>query len=265
MINLYNLVPTIYSQTSRDFQFLSWLINIVLNSVKHNVDGLYDLPKADADSKLSELLAFTLGFKIRRNYDKEQLLALVNIIPKLLRYKGTAYALELAGNALIKASGAVGECKIKTDEEALKNLKNGIIEIYLPKDLIDVSLFTDLLPYILPAGMTCRFVRQAVTSSSFETAYSYQQDVVAAWYQEIKSPQDDSLQEKEVRVSKGAYGLFDAEEVPFTEFKNFSNNTKELKLNEGLVNNAVVLSVTEPFDEKLPLSNKPDENTPEGE
>ena len=62
-------------------------------------------------------------------------------------------------------------------------------------------------------------------------------------------------------MSKGAYGLFDAEEVPFTEFKNFSNNTKELKLNEGLVNNNVVLSVTEYFKS----STKPDENPPEGE
>ena len=54
MINLYNQVPTVYTSTSRDFQYLSWLYNIVLNSVKHNVDALYDLPKVQTDNKLIE-------------------------------------------------------------------------------------------------------------------------------------------------------------------------------------------------------------------
>ena len=76
MIKFANQVPSVYPSASRDFQYLGWLIDIVLNSVKHNVDDLYDLPNNQADIKLTELLALTLGFKVKRNYDQKQLSAL---------------------------------------------------------------------------------------------------------------------------------------------------------------------------------------------
>ena len=85
MINIFNQVPTVYTSMSRDFQYMCWLINIVLNSVKHNVDGLYELPNTKTDTRLAELLAMTLGFKIRRRYNQEQLAALVSIFPQLLQ------------------------------------------------------------------------------------------------------------------------------------------------------------------------------------
>jgi hypothetical protein len=231
MINLYELVPTVYSQASRDFQYLSWLINIVLNSVKHNVDGLYDLPNSNVDSKLSELLAFTLGFKIRRNYDKDQLLALVNIIPSLLKYKGTRYALELAGNTLIKSSGAVGDCVVIDDDEALNN---GIIKLFLPKDLIDTSLFIDLLPYILPAGMTCSITRKPVDQDTLKTVVNYRQDVIAHWHEDVE------LEDNQV---KGVSSLFEGDvEVTTPTFTNYNADPTidEDGLNVGLLSNAVI-------------------------
>lgn len=229
MINLYNLVPTIYSDASRDFQYLSWLINIVLNSVKHNVDDIYDLPNSDADSKLVELLAFTLGFKIRRNYNKDQLLALVNIIPSLLRYKGTKKAIELAGNALIKSSGAIGNCIVEDSEE---NLKNGIINVILPKDLVDSTLFIDLLPYILPAGMSCRIIRKTLEPRKATTNIGYQNVVLAKWQKDVELAEPN-------KVITGVSGLYDAgapDKQPI--FTNFVNYKKEL--NAGLLNNTVI-------------------------
>ena len=88
MIKFKNLVPSVYPNASRDFQYLCWLIDIVLNSVKHTVDDLYDLPNSKADPKLTELLAMTLGFKVKRNYDQDQLRALVAALPRILKYKG---------------------------------------------------------------------------------------------------------------------------------------------------------------------------------
>lgn len=239
MINLYNQVPTIYSNASRDFQFLSWLINIVLNSVKHNVDDLYILPKAGIDSRLSELLSFTLGFKVKRNYDKDQLLALVNIIPSLLKYKGTGYALELAGNALIKASGATGECEIIEDKESLKN---GIIKLRLPKNLIDMSLFTDLLPYILPAGMTCSITRENVESSDLTTYVRYQQAPIARWQKEVELEKSNSTGYDYTGRIIGISGLFEPNEedkVPgFNNYIEAKNGV--IKLNAGLLDNTII-------------------------
>lgn len=160
MINLCNQVPSVYPSASRDFQYLSQLINIVLNSVKHNVDDLYSLPNTTADPKISELLALTLGFKIKRNYDQKQLAALAAILPIILRYKGTTKAVEMAAKALIVASGSLGDVTIYVDGAQL--------EVVLPKDLIDTTLFLDLLDYILPAGMTCRIVRKTQTVRQLE-------------------------------------------------------------------------------------------------
>ena len=161
MINFYNQVPSIYTSASRDFQYLSWLINIVLNSVKHNVDDLYDLPYVGHDPKISELLALTLGFKIKRNYDKNQLTALVSILPSILKYKGTQKAVEMAAEALITASGALGDTTCRVE--------NGELIIILPEGHVDTALFVDLLDYIVPAGMTCRIIRQDIVDSELKT------------------------------------------------------------------------------------------------
>ena len=44
MIRLQDLVPNVYYEKSRDFQFIGRLFDIVLNSVKTNSDTLYNLP-----------------------------------------------------------------------------------------------------------------------------------------------------------------------------------------------------------------------------
>lgn len=173
LINFYDQVPRVYPNSSRDFQYLSWLINIVLNSVKHNVDDLYDLPNAAHDAKLTELLAMTLGFKIRRNYDQKQLAALVSVIPGLLKHKGTAKAISMAADALITASGTVGnfECIVRDNE----------LEIVLPKELVDTTLFMDLLPYIMPAGMTCKVLRKTQIQINRRTEIDYRYNSKYSW------------------------------------------------------------------------------------
>jgi hypothetical protein len=159
MINIKNQVPSIYYDASRDFQILGHLYEVVLNYVKTNADMLYLLPNGiEEDTRATELLATTLGFKLRRNYDKEQLAALVSIFPQLLKAKGTIAAINLVGNALVKASGVPGE--FLTDAEELE--KNHILTIKIPIELSDITLFIDLLPYILPFGIRVSIVRSTV-------------------------------------------------------------------------------------------------------
>lgn len=151
MINFQKQVPSVYPNASRDFQYMSWLANIVLNAVKHNVDDLYNLPIVSNTPKLTELLAMTLGFEIKRNYDEKQLTALVAILPSVLRYKGTEKAVLMAAKALVKATGSLGEAYVEVDGSEIK--------VTLPRDIADITLFLDLLDYILPAGMTYRVIR----------------------------------------------------------------------------------------------------------
>lgn len=155
MINIKNQIPSVYYDASRDFQILGHLYEVVLNYVKTNADMLYLLPNGvEADTRAIELLATTLGFKLRRNYDKAQLAALVSIFPQLLKVKGTKMAIDLAGNALIKASGVPG---FFTSE-----LKDHVLTVKIPIELSDITLFMDLLPYIIPFGIRVSIIRTTV-------------------------------------------------------------------------------------------------------
>ncbi len=166
MIKMYEQVPQVYLNASRDFQYLSRLIDVVLNGVKYNIDGIYSIPNCPDNIELTELLAFTLGFKIRRNYDKAQLAALVSILPTILKYKGTQTAIDLVGRALIKSTGTAGTF--------LSSVKDNVLEIILPKDQVDTTLFIDLLPYILPAGMSCKIIKRNIQQSNINTETGYE-------------------------------------------------------------------------------------------
>ena len=155
MINIKHQLPGIYYDASRDFQILGHLYEVVLNYSKTNADMLYFLPNGlTEDSRITEVLATTLGFKLRRNYDKAQLAALVSIFPQLLRIKGTKRAIDLVGDALVKASGVPGSFH--------SELKEQVLIVKIPVELTDITLFMDLLPYILPFGISVSIVRMTV-------------------------------------------------------------------------------------------------------
>jgi len=163
MISIKNQVPSIYYEASRDFQILGHLYEVLLNYSKTNADMLYLLPNGiKEDTRATELLATTLGFKLRRNYDKAQLAALVSIFPRLLRIKGTKGAVDLAGDALVKASGVPGLFS--------SEMKDHILTIKIPIELSDITLFTDLLPYILPFGIRVSIVRNTVIKQEIATS-----------------------------------------------------------------------------------------------
>lgn len=225
MINFFDQVPTVYSSASRDFQYIGWLVNVVFNSVKHNVDDIYDLPSVPADSRLTEVLAMTLGFKIKRNYDKKQLAALVSIIPSILKYKGTIQAIEMAGFALLGASGATGRFDCKVVDNCL--------EVLFPKELIDTTLFTDLLPYILPAGMTCRIVRKTELQNIYSTDVAYDDLVQAKWHKDL-SWRDDK------QTSTGLANIFDVDESKVPSFALYKSKASNEELNTGLLDNSVI-------------------------
>lgn len=238
MINLYNQVPSVYVSASRDFQYLSWLFNIVLNSVKHNVDDIYKLPNTGSNPKLTELLAMTLGFRVKRNYDEKQLLALVAILPKVLKYKGTEKAILMAAKALVKATGSLGEASVEIDGTE--------VIVTLPKDLIDVTLFIDLLDYILPAGMTCHVVRKNKTTKDVD-------DVLIKYADEIKVIEADDLVwheygDTDIENTELAclYDLTAAMQQAAVQQNppDFTSNTKlinnSLVLNAGLLSNVVI-------------------------
>lgn len=244
MIKFSNQVPSVYTSASRDFQYLGWLINVVLNSVKHNVDDLYNLPNNQADVKLTELLALTLGFKVKRNYDQKQLSAIVAALPRIIKYKGTKTAIDMAGNALLAASGVLGEFKSQH--------VGGELIVTFPVGLIDISLFTDLLEYILPAGMTCHIVRETEWHSPYATALDYQEKLIADWIPDL-TIDDNSA---EVTGLSSMYPLPVASTITKDNFDdNFivtvdENDKQQVIPNFGLLSNSIIPVLAGPIVNK---------------
>lgn len=155
MIKLQNLVPKVYNNQSRDFQLLSRLYDLVLNSVKTNADLIYNYPISEnSDQKLIDLMALTLGFKSKHNYNLIQLTALCSAFSYIIKHKGSIESIISACNTLISAEGISN-----TVEYELTN-NNTDLTLYIPQEVSDINLLKDLLVYILPAGMSCNFVKE---------------------------------------------------------------------------------------------------------
>lgn len=150
MIRLQDLSPEVYYNQSRDFQFIGRLYDIVLNYVKTNADVIYDIPSPDAAySDLIDLLATTLGFKARHKYNLNQLKAVCSILHYVLKAKGTLKAIKIVLQALLTSEG------IKSLYYCEKSSRDSShLIIFIPVELSSTILFTDILTYILPAGMT---------------------------------------------------------------------------------------------------------------
>lgn len=165
MIKLQNLTPEVYYKHSRDFQFLGRLYDIVLNSIKTNTDTLYSLPNGDnLNTKLIDLLALTLGFKSKHNYNIKQLRAISGVFPLILKNKGNIQSVQLAGQALLSSEGI-------TDPFNCELIEN-VLYVFIPSQLSDLNLFNDLLDYILPAGISCEIARGVQFETSIKTELS---------------------------------------------------------------------------------------------
>jgi hypothetical protein len=157
MIKLQNYTPEVYYKESRDFQFIGRLFDLVLNAVKTDTDLLYHIPlSTDSDEKLLELLAMTLGFRPKHQYNARQLKAVCSVFAEIIRYKGSIKALKIACEALFNAMDI---------SQALDyNFTNGKdkteLNLYIPSEFEDITILTDLLTYVLPAGMSCNIIKE---------------------------------------------------------------------------------------------------------
>jgi hypothetical protein len=173
MIRLQELTPEIYYKQSRDFQFIGRLYDIVLNYSKTNADSLYNLPIGDdMNESLLNLLSYTLGFKSNKNYNSKQLLAICSVLPEIIKHKGSLQAIITAVNALLGAEGT----KQSLDYEIVPKKS---ITLYLDQNLSDLSLLRDLLVYILPAGISCSFVKEISERFVVKTQIEIESKVVA--------------------------------------------------------------------------------------
>lgn len=248
MIKLQELTPEIYYKDSRDFQFIGRLFDIVLNSVKTETDLMRNIPiNNDSDEKLLELMALTLGFKPKYQYNTKQLRAICKVFPEILKNKGSIKSIIIACNALFNAAGA----EQKLDYDFTRNSNNTELNIYVPQDFKDITIITDLLTYTLPAGMSCNIIRELRITEEVLTKLETT-DTVTIYNQGDTSAIDhnnvlysNELMSRLVKLTKGA-GTDNATNVTAGVLNVTDAINAEVKDSPGFIMNSTLYTVNNP-------------------
>lgn len=153
MIKTYNLVPEVYYKRSRDFQLLGRIYDVVFNYMKMNSNLVHT---EEIDDTLVSLVCTTLGFKETHEYNTKELKALCSVFTKCLRNKGSRASVQELLNLLLNVENETSEAFVEVDLE-----NPYLLNVFLPANIKDISLFEDVLFYILPAGMSYRIVNEA--------------------------------------------------------------------------------------------------------
>ena len=223
MIKLQNLTPEVYYKQSRDFQFIGRLYDIVLNYIKTNAANLSNLPVSpNMNEQLLNLLAFTLGFKPKKNYNSKQLLAICSVLPEIIKHKGSLQSVVVAVNALLTAEGITQALDYTIQPKQS-------ITIYVSQQLNDLTLLSDILDYVLPAGLSCNIVKENQLVNKAETIINVTSDVKIS-YDYTTQPIRRAIKSINSNISNTVYIKKDANNnsktLIYPEPKEDSNNEK---------------------------------------
>ena len=203
MIKLQNMTPSVYYDKSRDFQYIGRLYDIVLNAVKTDIDTIKYINDIDTcDGTLLNLLALTLGFEIKHEYNAVQLRAICSVLATILKNKGSIKAVTTACDAILAAEGIT--------EAADYSFENGLLTIYLPYTLADTALIEDLLDYILPAGICCTIVKElkikttSTTKIGLTDYVQYYQDSADKKMQPYLSTLAEGIDPEHIRIDNSS-------------------------------------------------------------
>ena len=173
MIIVKNLVPEIYYSKSRDFQAIGRVFEVLYNYAKTNADILLNV---DENIKMLELLAKTLGFNTKHNYNTEDLIALCSTFITIIRNKGSKESVEMAIRAMLKAQHIEKEFYVEDAYESIYEEGQVVgrrrlyqLNIHIPKELDDLILLEDLFDYILATGFTYRFISIVESKNPYKT------------------------------------------------------------------------------------------------
>lgn len=206
MIRIQDSVPEIYYNSSRDFQLLGHLFDLVLNSTKTEADLLFNLPLSqNSDDQLLDLMTFTLGLRLSKaKYTSRQLRAICSIAPKMMRLKGSRQAISLLCTALMRADAAEGSFSLTLNDSQTE------LTVYITSYATCRDALQEILPYILPAGMVFKIKESAERTYEAETKVMLKTDhvklAVTGATSEIIDLRDTSIKDSSTRVEEFVIG-----------------------------------------------------------
>lgn len=147
MYRLQDNVPTYLINESRDFQLLCRLYDCVNNGVKFSIDSIVRvMDTTSCGSGFLRLLETRLGFFTSGNYTDDEIRDVLMGFCDAVRYKGSKLGVSRAVRLFLMAKNLKVETRTDYKKEDM------CFYIGFRTSLVDTSLLTDILRYILPAG-----------------------------------------------------------------------------------------------------------------
>ena len=145
-------VPDVYVKESRDFQLLCNSFDAVQNSVKYDTDSILNsIIVTNCVDSYVPFLQTKLGFFTNTTYSNETLRNILQLFPLIVRNKGSIYGIQLAVYVYLHALGLDITSKVEVDNV------NYVISISFTTKSMDVSILTELLEYVIPAGYKLKY------------------------------------------------------------------------------------------------------------
>lgn len=103
MFNTSKNVPVIYPEKSRDFQLLSTLVDLFVNSVRGNTSKMpLQISSQFCDERLLPLLAIRKGFFTNEYLPSKVQRSILSVFYTIRKSKGSKASIELAARAALK-------------------------------------------------------------------------------------------------------------------------------------------------------------------
>lgn len=156
-----NNVPDVYPNESRDFQLICNVFDLTQNSIKYDIDSMLNILDTNlCPEKLLPLLQTKLGFISNYNLSAKQLRTVLKAFPYLIKNKGSTKGIQETIQTFLKTQNIFGNVQIDyINKRDNTSILNNIYEVNigLQTKLLDVSLLTELLRFIIPAGYILRY------------------------------------------------------------------------------------------------------------
>lgn len=185
VFRLQKNVPDVYTRKSRDFQLLCNVFDCVNNGVKYDIDSIVDiLNTKQCNERLLPLLQTKLGFFSNKHFTASQLRAVLMSFKQIVKDKGSEIGIREAIEVFLKICNASNKSEIRqvnvdttVDDELVANrlTNNYVITVAIESETLDVTILSELLKYVLPAGYQLKY---SFYSSVDNISYVTQQDVV---------------------------------------------------------------------------------------
>ena len=175
MFRLIDTSPEYYLQQSRDFQYLTRLMDIWFRGFKFDADMI--LKMADPLScpdKYLQALREKIGFYPRKHIENEDLRIILKAFPWMYKYKGSRKAIDMAVRIGLMLNG------IDANASQLRITINNMEVEVSTRQKIDETAIREMFRHIAPVGYALVFVTQEQQSTFSDVNYGGDVRLVAA-------------------------------------------------------------------------------------